>query len=152
MAKDRIFSSAMLLLATVLFIETFRFPEKTSWMQFSGADFPRIVLVIMFVLSLTLLILSFVRKNKASDETPPESKETSGNGKVLLIFVSMGLYLYVMPIIGFVAASIGFLFICQGILMGLKQKKLIVQNVIVSVVIPVAVYYIFNNLLRVLLP
>ena len=113
----------------------------------------------MFVLSLVLLILSFKKKSGehftepvAGPEVTSKQERVQGNVNVFLIFLSMGVYLYLMPILGFIGTTIGFLFACQAILMGLKGKKVIIQNMSVSIFTPIIVYFIFNNLLRVLLP
>jgi putative tricarboxylic transport membrane protein len=162
MVKDRFFSVIVLVISLLLFIETYRLPEKQDWMQYSGASYPRVILFFLIFFSIILLIRSiFLKKesllksnvsSQSNSDAPAKKDKTSGSRNVILIFIITGSYIGIMPLIGFIPSTILYMLVTQGLLMGIKEKRLIIKNILVSVFATFSIYYIFNNLLQILLP
>jgi putative tricarboxylic transport membrane protein len=154
MTKDRAFSLTVLIFVAVMYTETYNFPEKSNWEMFSTAFYPRILLGMIGVLSLIQLLRSF--KVKPVQKKPSsESKEGtfwSKHGKIIGLFLIFGLYVFLLPIFGFILATILYLFTSQAILMGIRKPKLLAINSVVTLGTTGIVYQIFTNVLRVWLP
>jgi putative tricarboxylic transport membrane protein len=152
MSKDRYLSISLILVTLFMFIETFNIAEKSSWQMYGSAFYPRILLALLAVLSVTLLIKSFTNKADLPKGAFNLTMLWKKYDKIILLFVFFGLYAASLPYLGFIIASLLYLFISQGLLLGYKEPKTIMLNTTVSVVTTFSVYFIFNNFLNVWLP
>jgi putative tricarboxylic transport membrane protein len=153
MTKDRALCLALILLVGVMFAETFNFPEKSDWQMYSPAFYPRIILTIIGILTMVLSIRSFKLAKQSTESNGNDAKQSFWKeyGNIILLFVVFGIYAVLLPQIGFIMASILYLFASQAILMGIGKKPLILNST-VSLVATLAVYFIFTNILGVWLP
>ncbi|MBM7570035.1 tripartite tricarboxylate transporter TctB family protein [Aquibacillus albus] len=151
MVQDRIFGISVLIFCLIMFMETFNFAEKTPWQIAGPAVFPRFIIAVIAVVTLVLLIKSFLQK---SDRTSSFSWETFINkyGKTIILFALFGVYVVLLPILSFIIATLLFLIVGQAVLMGLKKPKTIVLNLSISVIMTFSVYLIFTHLLNIWLP
>lgn len=152
LAKDRMLSIAVLLLLGVMYVETFQFPEKSDWQLFSTTFYPRILLTVTGILALLLLIRSF--KHEKGKETPKVEWKQMGKkyGKVMALFATTGIYVWILPHLGFLPATLFYLFSSQAILMGTKSPKGILLNVTVTFSATFLVFYLFQHVLNIWLP
>jgi putative tricarboxylic transport membrane protein len=151
MKKDRALSICLLLFCLILYMETFNFAEKTS-LQVAGPEaYPRIVLGIIAVFSLIVLVQSFLTK-----ANPSAAFEWKGflnkYGKIILLFLSFGIYVFLLSTVGFIIATLIFMFVGQALLMGLRQPKPVIINICVTSVATFLVYFVFTDFLGIWLP
>lgn len=151
MSKDRVLAITLLLFVIVMFTETFNIAGKNSFQIYSSAFYPRILLAVIAALTVVLLITSFLG-NKKGTRKKVEFKDLEKYAKVVLLFVFFGIYISILPYLGFILSSTIYLFISQGILMGYRKVKTLILNVAVSLIATFSIYFIFNNLLNVWLP
>ncbi|MFZ0369864.1 MAG: tripartite tricarboxylate transporter TctB family protein [Halobacillus sp.] len=96
-----------------------------------------------------LAILLFFDK---SSETEEEKEKRKVPGKELLVLLAVGVmilaYIFLLEILGFLLATALFVFFCSWFL-GYKKWK---SNLLVSLIFPSVLYYLFNYLLQIRLP
>ncbi|MCI3926996.1 tripartite tricarboxylate transporter TctB family protein [Paenibacillus sp. TRM 82003] len=150
---DRIFSAAALLFAGIFFYESAGFAEKNATQTFSSAFFPRTILVIMTVFALALLVQSFMKK----DRKPEHS--FSGllaffrlHWRVPAVTVLFVLYLYFMPLAGFLWSTVSFLLLGFLLLQHTFVTKRLLVFVPLSLGFTFAIHFIFERQLHILLP
>jgi putative tricarboxylic transport membrane protein len=151
MKKDRALSISLLIFCLIMYMETFNFAEKTN-LQVAGPEvYPRIVLSIIAAFSIIVLIKSFFTK-----ENTTAAFEWKGfldeYGKIILLFLSFGIYVFLLATVGFIVATLLFMFVGQALLMGLKQPKPIIINICVTSVATFLVYFVFTDFLGIWLP
>lgn len=96
-----------------------------------------------------LAVLLFFDK---SSETEEQKKKRTVPGKEILVILAVGgmifLYIFLFEIIGFLLATALFIFFCSRFL-GYDR---LVSNLLVSLIFPAVLYYLFNYLLQIRLP
>ncbi len=117
--------------------------------QTIGADFlPKIVSIILLICSLFMAIHGW-KQSKAYVE---KTAEYPSNGKgVLTMVVVMLIYAYVLKSIGFIPATIVFVFIAIS-LMTKKTETSYPKIALISIISVVAIYLIFTQLFGIRLP
>jgi putative tricarboxylic transport membrane protein len=151
MRKDRILSISLLVFCLIMFMETFNFAEKSK-MNIAGPEvYPRIVIASIAAFSVILLIRSFFSK---ADPAPRlEWKEfIKKYMNIILLFLFFGIYVFLLPNVGFIIATILFMFVSQALLMGVKKRKQLIVNICVTSVSTFFIYFIFTNFLSIWLP
>lgn len=153
MTKDRIFGSSILLFCLVMYMETFNFAEKTKWQVAGPEAFPRAIIGFVAVTTVILLIQTFFQKTKSNSSSSFTWKEFLPNyGKIIIQFALFGIYVFLLPILSFIPATIIFLIVGQALLMGFKKPKEILLNLTISFITTFAIYLIFTYLLKIWLP
>lgn len=153
MKKDRILSICMLLICVIFYLETFNFPEKTSIQVAGPAAYPRVLLYAIAFFSIIILIKSFITKADGEDSTSFSWKEFLNKYKIIvLLFLFFGVYVFILSIVGFIVATLLFMFGSQALLMGLKKSKPVIINICVTLIATLSVYFVFTELLGILLP
>src|SRR5690625_3291429 len=151
MLKDRIFSIVVIIVCIVMFLETFNF--STSSPYNTGPElFPRIIILIVFLLSAALLIKSFFTKSEGRKTFISLKEFIDHYGSTILFFISFLIYTILLPILGFIFATLLFMFFAQTILTGFKKKKLLLLNVVISSISTIGVYFTFTEVLSLWLP
>lgn len=141
--KD-ILEAIILSLISIFFInESLKLHGNNQW-ALSPALFPLIVASLVLIFSIIQIIKSLVDENIVD-----KKKVNSGNVKKLIgvILISF-IYLIILPKIHFLLSSILYLATFMYIL-GERDLKILV---IVSVITPVLIQYIFGTILNVYLP
>lgn len=151
MTKDRAFSGSIILFCFVMYAATFNF-ARSSATTTDPQVFPRAIILIITVLALANLVISFFSKSAEPARAFDFRGFLSRYTKVMILFLMFFVYAFILPLIGFVAATLLFMFGTQGLLMGVKRKKALLINCIVSVTSAVGVYYIFTEALNIILP
>jgi len=110
--------------------------------------FPRFILICMLVLSIILLIKSFVK---------PERRAlflVKNKTKLVIAIIAGILWIFLFSILGFFISSI-IIFIFLTITLAEKSEKIpkkIISTVIISLIIVTIVYFLFAKVLEVPLP
>jgi putative tricarboxylic transport membrane protein len=154
MTKDRALAIAISLFVIVMYIESYNIAGKSDWQKFSSAFYPRVLLTIMTILAVILLIRSFVlgKHNEKIRRSVDFKVFLEKYWKVILLFISFGIYVFILTRVGFVISSALYLFISQLILMGMKSRKSLFLNISITVIATLSIFFIFNYGLNVWLP
>lgn len=148
----------LLVLSIVMFISTFSIQALTD--SRVGADFmPKIIAVLIAILSISIIVNGFRRKDEiVRDEQEVSSLENEVESKndksYLLVIISVALmfiYLFLIPILGFLISTTAFLLI-QMLLFSEWKAKNIILYLIISIITSTLIYYLFRNVFYVMLP
>ena len=118
--KDLACSICMVVLSTVLAVQSFRYPADSAF-------FPRVLSILLLLLSLLLLIRAF-RQSPREDRT----SGIRGNAfslmksQPMLVFGSTALYIVMIPVLGFLVSTALFIF---GSILFRDRRKLIVAAI-----------------------
>lgn len=122
-------------------------PLSTSVTSFAGpGTFPILLTVIIVVISGILIVKEIVKISKGTATAIKFNKQDVI--RVLSILVSSVVYIQILPIVGFLVATIGFTALSLWIF-GYRKK---VTLVIISIVFPLIVFLIFKVFLNIPLP
>ncbi|HLR65994.1 MAG TPA: tripartite tricarboxylate transporter TctB family protein [Virgibacillus sp.] len=139
-----IFSSAIFIISGIVIIYVFGLPAAEVTEGFGPGLFPLVISILMMVLSMSIIIQTFMDKRKHDDNNKADFK------MMVLPVLILGLvivYSIFFNIIGFIISTVIFLFVCMLIL----QTKML-KSIILSIVLTVAVYMMFTQILGVPLP
>lgn len=146
--KQNLPSILMLLFGIFLLI---LIPYQVSGVKITslGPKFlPYLVAIGITILSLLSVIEGFLNKESIGEEADRETKENKSYIRTILTLLSLVIWLLLVPIIGFVITTIAFI---ATIIVIIGEYK-IYQLIIIPLVVAFSVYYIFNNILNVILP
>lgn len=154
--KDQL--SGLVFLAFSIFMYAASFSIQTSTADALGPQFfPQIVSIVMGVLSV-VLIFGSTRKNlreKATGSAGTARKPLKWNLPLILSMAMLIGYYFLLDAVGFVLLTIIYLF-CQMYLLfpkgSFKEKKLLIISLCTSVLVPIAVYYLFYYGFQIFLP
>ena len=153
MTKDRTLASAVLLMVAVLFVESGSIPEKTSWQAYGSAIYPQVLLGCIAVFALLLLLNSFRQTSRSQrPKAATTSERPRPNVKVVGIFVLFGAYAALLPVLGYLASTLGFMVVTQALLLGTDTRKKWLINLATAGILVPLVYVIFEYGLNVWLP
>jgi hypothetical protein len=123
------------------------------------AFYPRIVLSLMAFLSALLLVLDLVgmRRRQVAAATPapgtPAAPVLSPNYQlVFLTFIEFGIYIALLPPLGFRIATFLFVLALQVTLEMPRDRTRWLLTVVVAIATSLVCYYVFEDYLSVLLP
>lgn len=119
------------------------------------AFYPRVVLLILAVLSLTLIaidILAGAQRRATTAAAPEIAAPRSNYLLVLATFVEFGLYIAILPELGFRISTFLFVLALQLTLEWPRTWKRWAIAVIVAVATPLVCHLVFDNYLSVILP
>lgn len=114
-----------------------------------GSDFmPKLCTTLWIVIAAGLLLESVSMKDDGDKKL---SINLSGFGLTILFLV---LYVFLMPLLGFILSSIFYMFAQMMLFVPAvyRTKRNIILFAVLSIVAPVAVYYLFVNVFYLLLP
>lgn len=153
LTKDRALALVMLLVVGIMLVESRNIPPPTSWQPYGSALFPRILLVVIGLLSLLILVRSLVA-SAPSPRLPRRSfmQWLAHNRTVLSLFALFGAYAALLPLIGYIAATLGFMIASLGLLLGLGTRRKWITILAVSGILVPLVYATFRFGLNVWLP
>lgn len=147
---NRIFAIAVLVVSGLFFYESRLFAERKEVQTFSSAFFPRLILYLMIVLSIILLIQSFIRKSKHISLSSILDFLRK-RWRVPVMFVWLSVYLTVMPVFGFLYSTIAFLLVSFYLLSRITLTSMIAY-IPLSVTLTFAIQFIFEHELKIILP
>lgn len=149
MTKDRLFSTCILLFCLLMYVATYDFASGPTVGAVGPEVFPRAVIAVTALLAGISLLTSFINKSEKRIDLRGVPHKYRAVGFLLLLFL---LYAFALPVVGFVPATLGFMFIGQATLRGLSRRKDVITNVVVTVLSTLVVYFVFTEALNILLP
>lgn len=108
------------------------------------AFWPRLLAILLVVLSILMVIEGFTSK-KFKDEKSPLNIKTDGMKRVFITFAIFGCYAVLLRTCGYVISSLLFI---PAIMRVLNEKSWI-KCILTSVIITTAIYIVFKLILRV---
>lgn len=147
--RDSIIAILLLLICGLFFWQTFNI-RKVPFSEMGSEVWPRVVLVLLFVLSLIYLLQSLANP-------PPEREPFSLQRwfrtyqNPIICFVLFALFVYALPYLGMLTAGVLFVFITQGFLGGWSPRQLVVHAVVSAIAVG-GMWAIFTFALGVVLP
>lgn len=153
LTKDRALALVMLLLVGVMLVESSNIPGKTSWQPYGSALYPRLLLTAIGVLAAAILIKSLLARTVPRAVARLSLKAyLVHNQKVLLLFLLFGFYAALLPLVGYLFATLGFLLLSLALLLGVDTRRKWIVNLATSFTLAPLVYVIFRYGLGVWLP
>lgn len=153
LTKDRALALALLLIVAVMWIESGDIRPPTSWQPYGSALFPRILLVVIGLLSLMILVRSLLVKVPERAGAKQLIVEWFQSRRIILaLFLLFGLYTAFLPVVGYIAATIGFLVASLALLMGINTRRKWIINLTLSCTLAIMIFVIFRHGLNVWLP
>ena len=153
LTKDRALALALLLIVAVMWIESGDIRPPTSWQPYGSALFPRILLVVIGLLSLMILVRSLLIKVPERASAKQLIKEWFQSRRTIVaLFLLFGLYAALLPLVGYIAATIGFLITSLALLMGTNTLRKWLINLTLSCSLAIVRLVIFRYGLNVWLP
>ncbi|MCH4811781.1 tripartite tricarboxylate transporter TctB family protein [Vreelandella neptunia] len=153
LTKDRALALALLLIVAVMWMESGDIRPPTSWQPYGSALFPRILLVVIGLLSLLILVRSLLVKVPER----PGAKQLitewfQSRRTILALFLLFGLYAALLPVVGYIVATIGFLVTSLALLMGINTRRKWMINLTLSCTLAIVIFVVFRYGLNVWLP
>ena len=142
---DTIFSAVITLFFLFLFIATFRMEDVSTYLL------PRVLAATGTAIGIIALIVKFARSSPDIEKKESQVVKPDGKRKGLAIHYMVLLtiaYFFLAEYLGFVLSTF-IAMVAFSILLQFRNKLVIV---IVAIVIPIALHYLFVSLLKVKLP
>lgn len=153
LTKDRALALALLLIVAVMWRESGSIAPPTSWQPYGSALFPRILLVVIGVFSLLILMRSLLVKVPERAGAKQLIHEWFQSRRTILaLFLLFGLYAALLPVVGYIVATIGFLVASLALLMGINTRRKWMINLTLSCTLAIVIFVVFRYGLNVWLP
>lgn len=153
LTKDRALALATLVLVAVMLVESRSIPPATSWQPYGSAFYPRLLLWVIGGLALLLLGRSFL---PGAERQPPLIPEmvafAKANHRIVTLFVLFGLYAALLPVVGYIAATAGFLLASLAALSQLETRRKVLGSIAICAVTPLLIFAVFRYGLGIRLP
>jgi putative tricarboxylic transport membrane protein len=151
--KDRALALITLAIVAIMFAESTSIPPRTSWQPYGSAFYPRLLLAVVAVFALLLLGRSFMPNVERQRPLLPDIATFSKtNHRVIALFVMFGIYAAILPVVGYIAATGGFLIASLALLSGLSSRRKTIATLAISVITPLMIYAVFQYGLGIRLP
>lgn len=153
LTKDRALALALLLIVAVMWVESGSISPPTSWQPYGSALFPRILLVVIGSFSLLILVRSLLVK--APERASAKQLITEwfqSRRTILALFLLFGFYAALLPAVGYIAATVGFLVASLALLMGIDTRRKWIINLTLSFTLALVIFVVFRYGLNVWLP
>ena len=121
--------------------------ESGAGITFGPYFYPSLILWILLLLSTILLAKSVLHRKKSINSGSSEKKEIAGS-KVILLFITLLIYSVLFFNFGFLYSSMLALFALQ-IIFGRRKN---IATIIISIVTPTVLYFLFTYLFDISLP
>ena len=153
LTKDRALALALLLIVAVMWVESGSIAPPTSWQPYGSALFPRILLVVIGIFSLLILVCSLlVKVPERAGAKQLINEWFQSRRTILALFLLFGLYAALLPVVGYIAATIGFLVASLALLMGINTRRKWMINLTLSFTLAIVIFVVFRYGLNVWLP
>lgn len=153
LTKDRALALALLLIVAVMWVESGSIAPPTSWQTYGSALFPRILLGVIGLLSLIILVRSLLVKVPKRVGLRQRIHEWFKSRRTIVaLFLLFGLYAALLPLVGYIAATVSFLVASLALLMGTNTRRKWVINLTISFTLTLVIFVVFRYGLNVWLP
>ncbi len=153
LTKDRAFALVVLLFVVLMYVESRSIPPAASWQPYGSAYYPRLLLYVVGTLAALLLLRSSLAS--AARQQPllgDIAAYVRKNPRILGLFALFALYVFALPLIGYLAATAGFLLLSLALLSGFGNWRKAIVSILLVVVVPVVIYEVFHDVLNIQLP
>ncbi|MGN8644885.1 tripartite tricarboxylate transporter TctB family protein [Gracilibacillus sp. HCP3S3_G5_1] len=148
---NRLFALAVIVLSSIFFWGTNQFATTSGGYNVSPAFFPRLILMVMLVLAIIIFIKSFFNGTEPSFfQSVLHYCRLHWRVGVMIFFIF--LFIYLMPIVGFLYASIVFLICSMLLLLQAFSRNIIVSCLVIAIIAPLAIDLLFRHVLGIYLP
>ncbi|MGE4283175.1 MAG: tripartite tricarboxylate transporter TctB family protein [Clostridia bacterium] len=152
--RDIISGSILLLLASIIFIESFSI-KKLDISSLSAQFVPQLASILLALIALFIIYGGFKQLKKLKSvsitEDDVSKKEGSKNIFGIATFALITLYVSLLDTLGFIIMTSIYLFF-QFIILAEKEDRKLPIFAVVSVVVSVSIYYIFLLAFQLSLP
>ncbi|MDD3361179.1 MAG: tripartite tricarboxylate transporter TctB family protein [Hespellia sp.] len=147
MIGEIVISGIAMIISALAFVNSFSFPGGTSDGVPGAGFFPQVLCVVIFVLNILVIIKAIQKLRKTENQRKPFTNEQKqGLIKIAIVIVATIVMIVLWGTIHFVVICAVYLCII-GVVLRLDLKKYIPGAVVASI----AIYFIFQNLLNVML-
>lgn len=147
--KDFVSGLTLVLLSIIGFFSTNKFNVSSISSFGNPATVPRLVLLLLFIMS-ALTMIGAIRRENGSDEKG-EARSLEQKLPEYLTFVLLVVYVFTVKPIGYVISTAIYLFLQMYVLSCFEKKRIWVFALIAIIVSPL-LFYIFRAFFDVLLP
>jgi hypothetical protein len=156
LSRDGISGLVCLAISVILLTQTFGLPAATV-VPIGPAFYPRVVLSILMLLSIILIALDFramqISRAAPATVTAPAAAGPPPNYRlVLATFIEFGLYILLLPPLGFRIATFVFVLSLQVTLEWPRSSKHWLLAIAVAAATSLICYVVFQDYLSLLLP
>jgi putative tricarboxylic transport membrane protein len=152
LSRDGVSGFVCLTISVILLTQTFGLPPAAI-VPIGPAFYPRVVLSILMLLSVILIALDFrAMRITAAPAAAPAAGLAPNYRLVLATFIEFGLYILVLPLLGFRIATFLFVLSLQVTLEWPRSAKHWALAVAIAAATSIVCYLIFQDYLSVLLP
>lgn len=155
LSRDGISGLVCLAISVALLTQTFGLPPAAI-VPIGPAFYPRVVLFLLLILSVILIALDLQAMRTARAGTAAAPAPAAGGAPnyrlVLATFIEFGLYIALLPPLGFRISTFLFVFALQLTLEWPRSNKHWALAVLIAVATSLICYLIFQDYLSVLLP
>jgi hypothetical protein len=153
LSRDGVSGLVCLAISVILLTQTFGLPPAAI-VPIGPAFYPRVVLSILMLLSVILIALDIrAMRAQPAPATAPAAADPSPNYRlVLATFIEFGLYILLLPPLGFRIATFLFVLSLQVTLEWPRSPRHWVLTIVIAAATSIVCYLIFQNYLSVLLP
>lgn len=153
LTRDRALALVTLAFVAVFAIESSDIPPRSSWQPYGSAFYPRLLLGVIAAFALLLLGRSFLpNAPRQAPVFPDIIGFLKANSRILGVFALFGLYVALLPLVGYIAATMGFLLATLGLLAGFENRRKAFVTIVTGIVVPLLVYATFHYGLGIRLP
>lgn len=153
LTKDRALALALLLIVAVMWVESGSISPPTSWQPYGSALFPRILLVVIGSFSLLILVRSLlVKVPERAGAKQLVAEWFKSRRTIFALFLLFGLYAALLPAVGYIATTMGFLVASLALLMGIDTRRKWIINLTLSFTLTLVIFVVFRYGLNVWLP
>ena len=151
MGRDGIAGLVCLVTSLGLFAATIGLPEASLLVPVGPGFYPRIVLGITAILSALLVATDILSRRRGAAPAKP-ARPAVNHTLVLLTFSVFGIYVAILPYLGFRISTFIFVAAMQALLDPPRGSRRWLLVATIALVTTVATYYVFEVYLLVLLP
>ena len=120
--------------------------KRSALVPVGPGFYPRIVLGVTAVLAFLLLLSDFSKKEKSG------KRDASNYGAVVLHFVLFGLYVGLLPALGYRLATFAYVAVANAFMAPPRRPADWLRAIVLGACTSLATYYVFEHYLTVLLP
>lgn len=148
--RDLITGLICLITSLGLFALTLGLPGPSLLVPIGPGFYPRIVLGICAALSAALVVQALLARKRA--HASAEKEGTPNYGLVFASFALFGIYVVLLPLLGYRIATFLFMLACQPLLERPTSTKGWIVMVVIAAVTSFLTFHVFQDYLSVLLP
>ena len=150
MGRDGVAGLLLLALSALLAVQSRQIP-RTPFLPLGAEFYPRVLLVVLAAGALLLLVVDILRHRRqgATREGLPRFRDVPRS--IPAIFAVFAGYVFLMPILGFVLATLAFVAVAQ-VLLGPHRPRDLPRIGLLAVGTAAAMYLVFERYLHVFLP